>query len=86
VAVESPQGFFVSNTGIIPAGTSGSIDVYASNPTDIVIDINGYYAPLGGLPGFNTAIGEGALQEPHHRERQHGQQRDRTSGQYHRDR
>jgi hypothetical protein len=61
ITVESPQGFMASNTGIIPAGTSGSVDVYANNPTDIVIDINGYYAPLNSLPGGNTALGTGAL-------------------------
>jgi hypothetical protein len=37
-------GTIVANAAIVPAGTSGSIDVYASNNTDIVIDINGYYA------------------------------------------
>src|ERR1035437_3997532 len=59
ITVESPQGFMASNTGIIPAGTSGSVDVYASNPTDVVIDINGYYAPL--TTGTNTALGTLAL-------------------------
>ena len=43
IAVESPQGTLASNAGIIPAGSNGSIDVYASNPTDLVVDINGYY-------------------------------------------
>jgi hypothetical protein len=61
VAVESPQGFLASNTGIIPAGTNGSVDVYATNPTDIVIDINGYYAPVTTLGSLNTALGLGAL-------------------------
>ena len=61
ITVESPQGFMASNTGIIPAGTNGSVDVYANNPTDVVIDINGYYAPLTALPGNNTALGVGAL-------------------------
>ncbi|HYW47575.1 MAG TPA: tail fiber domain-containing protein [Bryobacteraceae bacterium] len=60
IAVESPQGFLVSNTGIIPAGTNGSVDVYASNPTDIVIDINGYYALISSTGG-NTAVGIGTL-------------------------
>jgi hypothetical protein len=59
ITVESPQGFMASNTGIIPAGTNGSVDVYATNPTDIVIDINGYYAPL--TTGTNTALGTLAL-------------------------
>jgi hypothetical protein len=41
----------VANAAIVPAGTSGSIDVFASNNTDVVIDINGYFAPMttGGL-------------------------------------
>jgi hypothetical protein len=60
ITVESPQGFMASNTGVIPAGTNGSIGVYATNPTDIVIDVNGYYAPPGDLNG-NMALGTGAL-------------------------
>jgi len=41
----------VANAAIVPAGTSGSIDVFASNNTDVVIDVNGYFAPMntGGL-------------------------------------
>jgi hypothetical protein len=55
VAVESPQGTLASNAGIIPAGSNGSIDVYASNPTDLVVDINGYYVSLAfALPGIQT--------------------------------
>jgi hypothetical protein len=60
IAVESPQGYLVSNTGIIPGGTNGSVDLYASNPTDIIIDINGYYVSIGDAAG-NTALGLGAL-------------------------
>jgi hypothetical protein len=61
ITVESPQGFMASNTGVIPAGTNGSVDVYASNPTDVVIDINGYYASIYGVAGNNTSLGLGAL-------------------------
>jgi hypothetical protein len=47
-----------SDAGIIPAGSNGSIDVFASNPTDLVVDINGYYVSLAfelpGLPGLNN--------------------------------
>jgi len=35
----------VSNAAIVPAGNSGSIDVYATDATDVIIDINGYFAP-----------------------------------------
>src|SRR5215469_12139960 len=42
--VNSPQGFIVGNAAIVPAGSSGSIDIFASSATDIVID-NLSYAP-----------------------------------------
>ena len=55
IAVESPQGTLASNTGIIPAGSNGSIDVYASNPTDLVVDINGYYVSFAfAFPNLNA--------------------------------
>jgi hypothetical protein len=39
----------ISNAAIVPAGTGGSVDVYASQNTELVIDINGYYAPQSGM-------------------------------------
>lgn len=44
-------GTTVANAVIVKAGTSGSIDVFATNTTDLVIDIDGYFAPaaVGGL-------------------------------------
>jgi len=41
--VSSPDGRVRSNAAIVPAGTSGSISVFASNTTDLVLDINGYF-------------------------------------------
>jgi uncharacterized protein (TIGR03437 family) len=38
-------GSVVANAAIVPAGTNGAIDVYASYPTDMLFDINGYFAP-----------------------------------------
>ena len=37
----------VANAAIVPAGTGGEISTYANNDTDLVIDINGYFAPPG---------------------------------------
>jgi hypothetical protein len=54
------QGSITSNAAIVAGGTSGSVDLYASSATDVVIDINGYYAAPSDLAG-NTAIGTGAL-------------------------
>jgi hypothetical protein len=41
----------IANAAIVPAGTSGDINVVAGNPTDVIIDINGTFAPpaAGGL-------------------------------------
>ena len=48
--LNSMNGRTVANAAIVPAGGSGAIDIFASDPTDLVIDINGYFAPPGG-PG-----------------------------------
>jgi hypothetical protein len=48
--LNAPQGQIVANAAIVPAGSpNGSIDVYASNTTDLVIDVNGYYAAQTGI-------------------------------------
>ena len=50
-------GTVVANAAIVPAGTSGAIDVFVSDTTDLVIDINGYFAPMdtGGLSMYGMA-------------------------------
>jgi trimeric autotransporter adhesin len=55
------SGQIVSNFVVVAAGNSGSIDVYALNPTDLVLDINGYYASPNTIGTDNTAFGAGAL-------------------------
>jgi hypothetical protein len=40
-------GTIVANAAIVPAGTGGSVSVYPSSDTDLIIDINGYFAPAG---------------------------------------
>ena len=40
-------GTIIANAAIVPAGTGGDISVYPSNDTDLIIDINGYFAPAG---------------------------------------
>ncbi|HLJ45198.1 MAG TPA: hypothetical protein VKU01_04285 [Bryobacteraceae bacterium] len=44
------NGRIVANAAIVPAGSNGAIDVFASDPTDLVIDVDGYFAPPG-APG-----------------------------------
>jgi len=45
--LNDPTGTIVANAAIIPAGTSGSVDVYANAATNVIIDINGYFAAPG---------------------------------------
>jgi len=49
--LNDPTGMVEANAGMAPAGTGGSIDVFVTNTTDLVVDINGYFAPAaaGGL-------------------------------------
>jgi hypothetical protein len=46
-------GTVVANAAIVRAGTSGSIDVFASETTHVVLDINGYFAPPGQFGALN---------------------------------
>ena len=39
------KGQIVANAAIVPAGSAGSIDVYVTNATDVVVDTNGYFGP-----------------------------------------
>lgn len=49
--LNSWDGQVVANAAIIPAGADGAVSVYSPNATDLVLDVNGYFAPLrtGGL-------------------------------------
>ena len=40
-------GTIVANAAIVAAGTSGSVNVFSTNNTDLVVDLNGYFAPAG---------------------------------------
>jgi uncharacterized repeat protein (TIGR03803 family) len=40
-------GQYTANAAIVPAGTDGKVSTYAMNDTDLVIDINGYFAAPG---------------------------------------
>jgi hypothetical protein len=44
-------GAVTANSAIVPAGTNGDISVFVTNDSDLVIDLNGYFAPpaTGGL-------------------------------------
>lgn len=41
-------GYAVANSAIVPASANGSVDVYAYDATNLIIDVNGYFAPDDG--------------------------------------
>jgi hypothetical protein len=43
-ALNALDGSITSNMAIVPAA-SGSVSAYASNPTQLLLDISGYFAP-----------------------------------------
>ncbi len=45
--LNGPTSTIAANAAIVPAGTGGDIEVLASNDSDLVIDINGYFAAPG---------------------------------------
>jgi uncharacterized repeat protein (TIGR03803 family) len=45
--LNSPDGRVKANAAIVPAGVSSAVNVYASNTTDVVLDIDGYFAVAG---------------------------------------
>jgi hypothetical protein len=45
--LNAPTGVATANAAIVPAGASGGVSFFATNNTDLVIDIDGYFAPPG---------------------------------------
>ncbi len=42
--LNAPTGTTTANAAIVPAGTGGNVSVFVSNDSDLLIDINGYFA------------------------------------------
>ena len=57
VSTLNSDGRVKANAAIVPAGTSGAISVYATDTTDLVLDINGYFVPATSIlcPGVLSA-------------------------------
>ncbi len=49
-------GATTANAAIVPAGTSGNVSVYVTNNADLLLDVNGYFAPpgVGGTSLYTT--------------------------------
>ena len=49
--LNAPTGTVVANAAIVSAGTSGEVSIFVSDASDVILDIDGYFAPpaSGGL-------------------------------------
>ena len=55
-SLNDPTGTIAANAVIVPAGSNGSVDVFASDNTNLVMDINAYFAsPGSGLAFYPLA-------------------------------
>lgn len=43
--LNSPKGITLANAALIQAGNGGAVSIVAAKATDIIIDVNGYFAP-----------------------------------------
>ncbi len=43
--MNSLDGRIKANAAIVPAGTNGAVSVYVTDTTDVILDIDGYFAP-----------------------------------------
>jgi hypothetical protein len=41
-------GYSVANSGIVPASSNGSISIFSYDATNVILDVNGYFAPDDG--------------------------------------
>jgi hypothetical protein len=54
--LNSPTGAVAANGAIVPADSNGEVSVFVSNPSDVVLDVNGYFAApsANGLSLYTT--------------------------------
>ena len=50
--LNSLDGRIKSNAAIVPAGAGGAISAFATNDTDVILDINGYFVPAANPAGL----------------------------------
>ncbi|MGA3054005.1 MAG: hypothetical protein ABSD63_07340 [Candidatus Korobacteraceae bacterium] len=46
--LNSQDGRIKANAAIVPAGTNGQISVFVTDTTNVIVDVNGYFAPVSG--------------------------------------
>jgi hypothetical protein len=48
--LNAPTGAITANAAIVPVGSGGAVSVFVTDPGDVIIDVNGYFAPGGSAP------------------------------------
>ncbi len=51
--LNSPEGAVVANAAIVPAGTGGAVSVFVTDSTEVILDINGYFATGGSAASYS---------------------------------
>ena len=46
--LNSVDGRVKANAAIVPAGTNGAVSIYVTDTTNVIVDVNGYFAPVSG--------------------------------------
>jgi len=59
--LNAPTGTTTANAAIVPAGTGGAVSVFTENATDLLLDINGYFAPPGPVESICTRLHRAGL-------------------------
>jgi hypothetical protein len=54
--LNAPTGAVTANAAIIPAGSGGDVSVFVDDTADVILDVNGYFAPpaTAGLSLYTT--------------------------------
>ena len=54
--LNSSTGAVVANAAIVPAAANGEVSIFVSDDADVILDVNGYFAPpgIGGLSFYPT--------------------------------
>src|SRR5208282_2013328 len=55
--LNSSTGAITANAAIVPAGIGGDISIFVSDDGDVILDVDGYFAPpgIGGLSLYPVA-------------------------------
>jgi uncharacterized repeat protein (TIGR03803 family) len=55
--LNSSSGAVTANAAIVPAGSGGAVSIFVSDTADVILDVNGYFAPpaTGGLSLYTVS-------------------------------